>query len=349
MRRKLRVAVVGLGMGAAHVEGYQRDGRAEVAALCDVDERRLAEAGRKYGVAELYADAGEMLRQVELDAVSIATPNKFHAPLTIAALRRGLHVLCEKPMAMNVREARRMLAAAQRAQRNLMINFSYRFTDMSYALKQQVEAGVIGDIYYGRTVWHRRRGMPGFGGWFGQKELAGGGPLIDLGVHRLDLALWLMGYPDPVSVKGAVHCEIAGRLARQQRKRFSVEDLACGLVRLANGATLIVEASWALNINEPEHMVTLLCGTKGGLVQKNVGGGYRFAAELYTEEGGNLYTKTLDQALEPAPSPYQEFVSSILEGRPPLASGEEGLKVMRILEGIYRSAETGREVRYSTR
>ncbi|HUU54707.1 MAG TPA: Gfo/Idh/MocA family oxidoreductase, partial [Armatimonadota bacterium] len=183
-------------------------------------------------------------------------------------------------------------------------------------------------------------------GWFGQKELAGGGPLIDLGVHRLDLALWLMGYPDPVSVTGATHSVIASKMARKQRKKFSVEDLGCGLVKFANGATLMVEASWALNINEPEHMVTLLCGTKGGLVQKNVGGGYEFAAEVYTEEGGNLYTKTLDEALTPAPSAYSEFVSSILEKRQPMATGEEGLKVMKILEGIYRSAKTGREVRY---
>jgi len=346
MRRRLRVGVVGLGMGSVHVEGYQEDGRAEVVALCDVEAARLEKVGRKYGVAELFTDAGEMFRKARLDAVSIATPNTFHAPLTIGAFRRGLHVLCEKPMAMTVREAQRMLEAGKKARRNLMINFSYRFSDMSYALKQQVEAGVVGDIYFGRTVWHRRRGVPGFGGWFGQKELAGGGPLIDLGVHRLDLALWLMGYPDPVSVTGATHSVIASKMARKQRKKFSVEDLGCGLVKFANGATLMVEASWALNINEPEHMVTLLCGTKGGLVQKNVGGGYEFAAEVYTEEGGNLYTKTLDEALTPAPSAYSEFVSSILEKRQPMATGEEGLKVMKILEGIYRSAKTGREVRY---
>lgn len=346
MGRKLRMGVVGLGMGAGHVKGYQEDGRAEVVALCDVDGARLEAAGAKFGVSELFTDAGEMFRQVELDGVSIATPNKFHAPLTIAAFRKGLHVLCEKPMAMTVREAERMLEASKKARRNLMINFSYRFSDMSYALKQQVEAGVVGDIYFGRTVWHRRRGVPGFGGWFGQKELAGGGPLIDLGVHRLDLALWLMGYPEPVSVSGATHAVIATEMARKQRKKFSVEDLGCGLVKFANGATLIVEASWALNISEPENMVTLLCGTKGGLTQKNVGGWYDFAAEVYTEEGGNLYTKKLDQALTPAPSAYSEFVSSILEKRTPMASGEDGLKVMKILEGIYRSAETGREVRY---
>ena len=349
MSGKLRLGVVGLGMGAWHVQGYQEDGRAEVVALCDLDRRRLEDTACKCGVSELFTDAEEMFRKVNLDAVSIATPNKFHAPLTIAALRCGLHVLCEKPMAMTVREAERMVAAAQQAKRNLMINFSYRFSDMSFALKQQVEAGVVGDIYFGRTVWHRRRGIPGFGGWFTSKDLAGGGPLIDLGVHRLDLALWLMGYPEPVAVSGAAHNVIAKELARKQRKAYTVEDLACGLVKFANGATLILEASWAVNISEPEHMVTLLCGTKGGLVQKNVGGGYEFVAEVYTEEGGNLFTKKLDQAMVPAPSAYSEFISSILEKRPPMATGDEGLKVMKILEGIYKSATTGKEVRYSAR
>jgi predicted dehydrogenase len=346
MSRKLRVAVVGLGMGAGHARGYQRDGRAELVALCDVDRGRLEPLGAELGVASLYTDAETMFREADLDAVSIATPNKLHAPLTIAALKRGLHVLCEKPMATTVREAEQMKAAADKARRNLMVNFSYRFNDMSFALKQQVDAGVIGDIYFGRTVWHRRRGIPGFGGWFTNRELAGGGPLIDLGVHRLDLALWLMGYPQPVAVSGATHNVIARDLARKQRKTYTVEDLAAGLVKFANGATLIVEASWALNINEPEQMMTLLCGTKGGLMQRNVGGEYRFAAEIYTEEGGNLYTKALDQAMAPAPSAYSEFISSILEKRPPMATGDEGLKVMEILEGIYKSAQTGKEVRY---
>ncbi|MFB3880765.1 MAG: Gfo/Idh/MocA family protein [Armatimonadota bacterium] len=346
MSRKLRMAVVGLGMGSGHAEGYQKDERAELVALCDVDEKRLGAAGEKFGVTALFTDAQRMFREVKLDGVSIATPNKFHAPLTIAALRRGLHVLCEKPMAMNAREAEQMLAEAKKARCNLMINFSYRFSDMSRALKHEVDSGVIGEIYFGRTVWHRRRGIPGLGGWFTNKELAGGGPLIDLGVHRIDLALWLMGYPEPVAVSGATHNAIAKDLARKARKTYTVEDLACGIVKFANGATLMVEASWAANINEPEQMMTMLCGTKGGLVQKNVGGWYDFTAEVYTDEGGYLFTKKLDEATKHCPSAYSEFVSSIIEKRPPLATGEEGLKVMKILDGIYKSAETGREVRY---
>jgi predicted dehydrogenase len=266
--------------------------------------------------------------------------------LTIAAYEKGLHVLCEKPMAMNTKEAEQMLAASKKAGKNLMINFSYRFNDMSYALKQQVDAGVVGDIYFGRTVWHRRRGLPGLGSWFGIKELSGGGPLIDLGVHRLDLALWLMGYPEPISVSGSTYNVIAKEIAAKAKKPYTVEDLSAGIVKFANGATIILEASWALNIGEPEEMITSLFGTRGGLIQRNVRGEYSWMAEVYTEEGGNLYTKKLDQAVTPAPSASREFIDSIVEKREPIATGEHGVKVMRILDGIYKSAETGKEVRY---
>ena len=346
MRRKLRMGVVGLGMGRGHMRGYQSHPKAELVAICDVDEERLNAVGEEEGIPALYTETRRMFREADLDGVSIAVPNKFHAPLTIDALKNGLHVLCEKPMAMTVREAERMNAAAEKADRNLMINFSFRFTEASYALKQQVDAGVVGDIYFGRSVWHRRRGMPKFGGWFGDKALSGGGPLIDLGVHRLDLALWLMGYPEPVAVSGSAYNVIAREKAKKEKKTFTVEDLACGIVKFANGATLILEASWALNIREREQMSTALYGDRGGLVHRNVGGGYDFTAELYTEEEGNLFTKTLDGCMGPVPASYHEFVDSILEERPPMATGEQGLKVMKILEGIYKSAETGREVRY---
>lgn len=346
MKTGIRVGVTGLGMGYGHVKQLVANQNAEVVALCDKDEARLEQVASECNIPNIYSDFGKMLRSGGLDAVVIATPNKFHAPYTIAALKAGLHVFCEKPMAMNTREAEKMVAASAKAKKNLMINFSYRFSDMSYALKQQVDAGVVGNIYFGRTIWHRRRGMPRFGGWFGSKELAGGGPLIDLGVHRLDLALWLMGYPDPECVSGSVYNKIAGPEARKTGKKFDVEDLACGFVRFRNGASLVIEASWAAHIREDELMITSLCGDKGGLVQRNLNGTYQFEAEVYTEEGGNLFTKKLDRAVVNAPGPQAEFIDSILEKRPPMATGEQGVKVMKILDGIYKSAVTGREVRY---
>lgn len=344
--KKLRLGVVGLGMGRGHARGYMSHPQADLVALCDMDADRLASEASALGVAQTYGDAVEMFDRAALDAVSIAVPNKLHAPLTIAALERGLHVLCEKPMARTAEEAEGMLVAARAAQKNLMINFSFRFSDMSFSLKEQVDAGVLGDIYFGRSVWHRRRGLPKFGGWFGIKDMSGGGPLIDLGVHRLDLALWLMGYPEPISVSGSTYDPIARQMAENEGKAFDVEDLACGLIKFANGATLVLEASWALNIRENEHMVTSLYGTHGGLVQRNTGGSYEFEAELYTTEGRSHFTKKLDRRTGSAPSSYAEFIDSILEQRTPVATGEHGLKVMKILDGIYKSASTGKEVRY---
>jgi predicted dehydrogenase len=343
---KLKMAVIGLGMGRGHARGYHSHPQADLVAICDMDEQRLQDVQKELDVPRVYTDAEAMFRAEDLDGVSIAVPNKYHAPLTIAALKHGLHVLCEKPMAMTVKEAERMNAAAAKADRKLMINFSFRFTDAAYALKQQVESGVVGDIYFGRSVWHRRRGMPRFGGWFGIKELSGGGPLIDLGVHRLDLALWLMGYPEPIAVTGSTYNRIAGPLAKKAKKKFDVEDLACGMVKFANGATLILEASWALNQQEREHMTTNLYGDRGGLVHRNVDDGYDFTAEICTDEGGDQFTKRLDWRSGSTPSSYHEFVNSIIDKRAPMATGDQGVKVMKILEGIYKSAESGREVRY---
>jgi len=343
-KKTLRIGVVGLGMGRSHIKSYKQIPSCELVAIADVDKDKLESVGGELGLQERYTDAIKMFEKADLDAVSIAVPNKFHSPLTIAALKKGLHVLCEKPMAMTVAEAEKMKAAAKQAKKTLMINMSYRFSDMSFALKQQVDAGVVGDIYFGRTVWHRRRGMPKFGGWFGQKDLSGGGPLIDLGVHRIDLALWLMGYPEPVSVFGSAYNVIAKEIAKREKKKYTVEDLACGIIKFKNDATLIVEASWALNVNEQEHMVTTLYGDKGGLVHKNVGGTYTMAAELYVEDAGNLYTKKLDKACVPAPSSYREFVDSIIEKRAPMVGPDEGIKVQKILNGLYKSAVTGKPV-----
>lgn len=345
MKRKLRCGVIGLGMGKGHVRAYQAHPDAEVVAIADPDEKRLQIVGDEFKVAQRYVDAVKMLAQAKLDVVSIATPNKFHLPLTLAAFQAGCHVLCEKPMAMNAAEGRRMIAASKRARRRLMINFSYRFTEQAWALKQQVDAGILGEVYYGRTVWHRRRGMPGFGGWFGQKALSGGGPLIDLGVHRIDLALWLMGYPKPVWVMGGAWNPIAARIAREQQKAYDCEDLACGMIRFDNGAMLEVEASWAANIAEKEFMETRLLGTQAGLVQRNRNETYEFEAELYLERNGAQYDMKLHPPVPGAGSSYAHFINAIRDRKPHLATGEEGLIVMEILDAIYASAAKGAPVK----
>lgn len=343
--KKLRIGVIGLGMGRHHIGCYLTHPSAEVVAIADPDQARLKEVGEKHQIQGRYIDARTMLRDERLDLVSVATPNKFHKPLTIAAIRAGAHVLCEKPMAMNAGEARQMLAAAKKAGRRLMINFSYRFTEQSWALKQQVETGILGEIYFARTVWHRRRGLPGFGGWFGQKALAGGGPLIDLGVHRLDLALWLMDYPEPAWVMGGVYDPIGSRLAKEQKKKFDVEDLAVGMVKFRNGTTLEIEASWAANIKERELMETRLYGTKAGLVQRNRNETYEFEAELFLEHKGCQFDMALHPPVPAVKSAMYHFVDCIVQKKPHTATAEEGLTVMKLLDAIYESALKNRPVR----
>jgi len=343
--KKLRIGIIGLGMGGAHADHYLTHPAAEIAAIADPDTNRLNKTGEKHRAAARYTDGMAMLKKEKLDVVSVATPNKFHMPYTLAALRAGAHVLCEKPMAMNAAEARKMLAAARQARRKLMINFSFRFTPQSWALKKQADTGILGNIYFARSVWHRRRGLPGFGGWFGQKALAGGGPLIDLGVHRLDLALWLMGHPKPVWVMAGAYNPIGARLAREQKKKFDVEDLAAGMIRFSNGATLILEASWAANIRERELMETRLLGDKGGLVQRNIGEGYEFEAELYVEREGCQFDMKLHPPVPDAKSAMAHFLDSIVSNKPHTATGEEGLVVMELLDALYASAKTGRPLK----
>lgn len=342
--KRLRVGVIGLGMGEHHVAMFKTCAEATVAAVADSDPNRLKMVAQKYDISAAYTDGFRMVQKENLDVVSIATPNKFHKPLTLAALKAGAHVLCEKPMALNAAEARQMLETANQLNRRLMINFSYRFTPQSQALKQAVDSGLLGEVYFARTVWHRRRGMPRFGGWFGQKALSGGGPLIDLGVHRLDLALWLMGYPKPVWVLASTYNPIASALARRERKAFDVEDLAVGLIRFANGATVEVEASWAANIRENELMETRLLGTKAGLVQRNCDEAYQFEAEIFLERDGAQWDMKLHAPPNYSGSAMAHFVDCIVHDKPHIATGEEGLIVMELLDAIYASAAKGRPV-----
>ncbi len=347
MDKKLRVGVVGLGIGRAHIGGFQKHPKAEVVAIADIDEQRLKRAGDEFSIPGRYTDYRKMLKSERLDIVSVATPNVFHKPITIAALEAGCHVLCEKPMAMNATEARAMAAAAKKARRRLMINFSYRFNEQAWIMKKQVQSGILGDIYFGRTVWHRRRGMPGFGGWFGQKKMSGGGPLIDLGVHRLDLALWLMDYPKPSVIIGSTYDHIARPIAKKEGKKFDVEDLACGMIKFKKGATLIVEASWAANIKEAEQMSTRLLGTKGGLLHFNLNAGYDFDMELYIEQNGSQFNIALDKKMSVKDKPASamaHLADCIIANKPHIATAEEGIIVMEILDAIYRSAESGKPV-----
>ena len=343
--KRLRVGVIGLGIGRMHIDGWRQHRQADVVAMADPDAARLAQVGDSHAIGARYTDPLAMLAAEALDVVSVCVPNKFHLPLTLAAFDAGCDVLCEKPMALSAVEGRLMLAAAHAAGKRLMINFSYRFSAQSRALKAQVDAGMFGDFYFGRSVWHRRRGMPGFGGWFGIKALAGGGPLIDLGAHRLDLALWLMGYPKPTWVMGSTYDPIAREAAARSGKAFDVEDLAAAFIRFDNGATLVLEASWAANIREAELMETRLLGTKAGLLQHNVGEGYDFDAHMFFEQHGAQFDQRLHPTGAVGLSAMHDFAEAIISGTPHPAPGEQGLVVMEILDAVYESARTGAPVK----
>ncbi|MBT3193653.1 MAG: Gfo/Idh/MocA family oxidoreductase [Verrucomicrobia bacterium] len=339
---RLKCAVIGLGMGRCHVGELHHHPDAEVVAVADLDASKFASVDEYLPAsAGRYEDPSELLRNEALDMVVVAVPNAFHKPLVTEALRSGVHVLCEKPMAMNASEAEAMLAVSREVGRRLMINFSFRFTPQAWQMKKEVDSGALGEIYFARTIWHRRRGLPGFGGWFGTKALSGGGALIDLGVHRLDLALWLMGNPKPTYVMASTYDHIGSAMAAAQDKHFDVEDLAVALIKFENGATLEVEASWAANIKERELMETRLMGTRGGLVQRNLNEGYEFEAELFLERNGSQFDMRPHAPIPDAVSSIHHFVNCIVDDVPHTATAEEGVTVMKLLDAIYASAESG--------
>jgi len=353
MADRVKVAVIGLGVGMAHARAYLKCPEAELVAVCDSNPQRLKERGDELGIPESlrFEQFPDLLALPGLDAVSIGLPNALHAPVAQAAFAAGKHVLSEKPLAANAREAQQMVDAAHEAGRHLMVCFNYRFRDDARWLKGLQEGGRLGEVYYARAGWLRCAGIPGAGSWFTSKGLAGGGPLIDLGVHVLDLTLWLMGYPQPVSVSGAAFAKFGPRGMKSSRvvdagMPYEVEDLAAGFVRFANGAALQIETSWASHTrpNRDEYFVNLY-GSEGGCELDVNNYTDRDTVSFFTEEAGrpvlvkpNFVTRGgHDQAVA-------HFVESIQTGCPPEASGEQGLALMKIIDGLYESAATGREV-----
>jgi predicted dehydrogenase len=340
---RVRVGIIGMGMGRNHGVSYREAPEAELVALCDADAGRLAEKAAELHPWRTYERYEDLLADGDIDAVSVALPNFLHAPVTLAALEAGKHVLCEKPLAMNAAEGEEMVAAARRRGLTLMVHFNVRFNPTSQAVKRAIEGGALGDIYYGRTVWHRKRGIPKLGGWFTRKEMSGGGALIDIGVHRLDLALWLMGFPRPVSVTGATYGFLGRQLGEREGKSFDVDDLAAGFIRFENGATLTMETSWASNSEKREDQWTQLFGVRGGAIIRNTDEGYNFEARVLRDVEGEVVTE-VPETPEPLETAQQHFCRAILNGTETMAPGEQGLTVMRLLDAIYESSRSGQEV-----
>lgn len=340
---KLRVGVVGLQVGQAHVTDYLASNSVEEVVICDLNERRLNETGDKYGIKKRYADFTHMLSREHLDAVSIALPNKLHLPATLQAIEAGCHVLCEKPMGRTAAEAEKMLEAAKRHGKKLMINFSLRPNPVVQAVKTMVDAGKLGTIYFARTLWVRRRGVPWWYPLDRAREMCGGGPVIDIGVHVLDRAMWMCGFPEPEWVLGNTFCQIAGDEAKQRGlPGFDLEDMGVAMIRMRNGMMMELEAAWASN-RENEEITTQLYGSKGGVLITHIVGGPG-KEELYWEIDGHPCNVKFDP-LPPMPGIRQLFLDAILNDTDVLCTPEQGVIINRILDAVYQSAETGTPVK----
>lgn len=334
---KIKVGIVGTGIGRLHARGYKLcEGDVEIAAVCDVDEGRAWNMANEFGIPNVFTNYEEMCRQDWIDAVSVCTPNALHAPVAICAFENGKHVICEKPLSISSVEGKAMVEAGKKAKKIFMMGFNNRFRGDSQLLKKFIENGDLGEIYYAKTGWLRRRGIPGMGGWFTTKKMSGGGPLIDLGVHVLDLTLWLMGNPKPTFVMGTAYAKFGPERAKAEGGTYDVEDLATGLVKLENGATVFLEASWESYV-EREVIYTKLMGTKGGAEFDPL--------RIYTDMNGSSVDVTPQfRAVSGHEMEIKHFVECLKEGKEPLSTGEHGLHIMQILDAIYESTKTGKGV-----
>jgi len=354
----LRVGVVGLGWaGQQHLAAYQAIEGVEVIGLAGKEAELLARLGAECAVPHLFPGWEEMLELPGLDAVSVAVPTFLHAPIAVAALDRGLHVLSEKPIGRNAREGRQMVEAARRAGRVLDVAFNHRRRGDIAALRAIVAAGELGRPYYAKASWLRRSGIPGLGSWFTSRELAGGGPLADIGVHVLDYALFLLGEPEVVAVSASTYAELgprgrggSGRAgADTSRSAFEVEDFASAFLRLDGGGTLLIEAGWASYRSPDDLMDFTVYGTDGGAELRIEGASETPVGQLtvYTESDGRNADRTV--AAEPGRAHQQvveDFVD-VVRGNPARWLDHDGslaLHRAEIIDAAYLSARENKEI-----
>ena len=353
----LKVGIIGCG-GIAnnkHLPALKEVKDVEMVAFCDILENRAIEAKVKYGTEEarVYTDYKELLNDDSIDVIHVCTPNISHAEITIASLEAGKHVMCEKPMAKTAAEAEAMVEAAKRTGKKLTIGYQNRFRNDSLYLNEVCEDGELGEIYYAKAHAIRRCAVPTWG-VFLDEEAQGGGPLIDIGTHALDLTLWMMNNYKPKYVVGNTYHKLgnmknpANSFGPWNPEEFVVEDSAFGFITMENGATIVLESSWALNIRETGEAQVTLCGTEGGADMKD---GLQFNAH----EHGRLTVKKVGLGAdgvdffdgaedEPHILEAKQWIDAIVNDKEPLVKPEQALVVTQILEGIYESAKTGKPV-----
>jgi predicted dehydrogenase len=341
---KIRIGIIGCGGIArrSHMPALKAQPGVEIVAVCDVDEHCVKAMAEENDIVNVFTDYKDLLAMDEVDAIDICTPNFVHMQPTIDALNAGKHVIVEKPIARNPTEGQAMVDAAKKSGKKFMVAQCCRWLPESIALKKFIDGGAMGEMYFSRIQAIRRRGIPGWG-VFIDKEKQGGGPLIDIGVHILDTTLWLLGHPKPVAASGITYTKFGNRpgicapWGAWDHTKFTVEDFAAGFVRFENGSTLTIESSFAANI-EKDTMSLAILGTEGGC-QTN-------PLKLFREEFGTLVDVSPTNL--PKSDMYQAemrgFIDAIKNDTEVPVTGEQALLVMKILDGIYRSSEAGREV-----
>lgn len=353
--RTVKIGIIGCGGIAKqkHLPSLKADPRAELVAFCDLIEERAQWAAKEYGApdAKVYTDYRELLRDPEIEVVHVLTPNRSHCELTCDALRAGKHVMCEKPMAKTYADAKKMLETAKETGKKLTIGYQNRFRPDSQYLKGRMPS--LGEVYYARAHALRRRGVPTWGVFLNEYE-QGGGPLIDIGTHALDLTLWEMNNYEVESVMGSVYRKLADTKDAANAwgpwdpEKFTVEDSAMGFIKMKNGATIVLEASWALNTLDIDEAKTSLCGTKAGADMRD---GLRINGERFSkmyvtkpelEAGGvAFYDGTVKDAKDVE---AEQFYAALENGTQPTVLPEQALVVTEVLEAIYTSAKTGKPV-----
>jgi predicted dehydrogenase len=341
-KKDINVGIVGAGgiARAAHMPGYLATEGVKVIAVCDIVKKAADKFAGDFDIKNVFTDYNDLVAMDELDAISVCTPNNFHAGPTVAALEAGKHVLCEKPIAGDAKDGQKMVDAAKKAKKILQIGLHQRFQRSSQVLRKYIQEGELGQIYYARVVAMRRRGIPSWGS-FVRKDISTGGPLVDIGVHALDLTVWLMGCPKPLAATGHAYTMLGNRKdvaygdwGPWDVAHFDVEDFAVAYIRFENEITATLETSWAAHFGNVGP--SFILGDKGGLCLSPV--------QIYQDRHGSLVdvTPQIPRSREdPHTTEVKAFIKAISEGGPSPVPGEEALEITKIFDAVYKSTKTG--------
>lgn len=356
--RNMRAGIIGCGgiANSKHLPAIKKQGKIDMVAFCDIVEERAVKAKEEYGTedAKVFTDYKELLK-MDLDAVYVTTPNREHSFISIDAMKAGKNVMCEKPMAKTAADAKAMLDTAKETGKILTIGYQNRYRADSTYLKKACEHDELGDIYYAKAHAIRRRAVPTWGVFLNEEE-QGGGPLIDIGTHALDLTLWMMDNYEPDTVMGSVYkklgnqTETANAWGDWNPEEYTVEDSAFGFIKMKNGATIVLESAWALNTLDVDEAKTSLCGTKAGADMKD---GLRINKVKYNKQivekpaldadGVPFFDATGE---EPSLIEQETFYNAVMNGGEVVVKPEQAYVVTQILEAIYKSASTGEVVKF---